>query len=224
MPDASAALDAELVALAHEGLLEITPAATIGEPLTQTSAEDGVVTIEFATAMGGYPDWRWTVSLAKIGDDPATVLEAELLPGEGALLAPDWLPWSERLEEYRAAQAAAASDDESDEDESDEDDADDDGDDDSDEDDADEDDDDADDDESDDDDDSDEDGEDFGDDVYDGLDPESAVAADDDSADDDSADDDSADEGSADEGSDEHAGDERSGDETADDEPGAGER
>jgi hypothetical protein len=40
------------------------------------------------------------------------VLETELMPGEGALLAPDWVPWSERLEEYRAAQAAAGEPDE----------------------------------------------------------------------------------------------------------------
>jgi len=29
------------------------------------------------------------------------VLETHLLPGEGALLAPDWVPWSDRLEEYQ---------------------------------------------------------------------------------------------------------------------------
>ena len=36
------------------------------------------------------------------------MLEAELMPGDGALLAPDWLPWAERLAEYQAAQAALA--------------------------------------------------------------------------------------------------------------------
>jgi hypothetical protein len=35
-------------------------------------------------------------------------MEAELMPGEGALLAPDWVPWAERLEDYRAAQALIA--------------------------------------------------------------------------------------------------------------------
>jgi hypothetical protein len=30
------------------------------------------------------------------------------MPGEGALLAPDWVPWVDRLEEYRVAQAALA--------------------------------------------------------------------------------------------------------------------
>ena len=36
------------------------------------------------------------------------MLEAELMPGDGALTAPDWLPWAERLAEYQAAQAALA--------------------------------------------------------------------------------------------------------------------
>ena len=36
------------------------------------------------------------------------MLETELMPGDGALLAPDWVPWADRLEEYKAAQAAIA--------------------------------------------------------------------------------------------------------------------
>jgi hypothetical protein len=48
------------------------------------------------------------VSVADLPGEAPSVLEVELMPGDGALLAPDWVPWSERLEEYRAAQAAAA--------------------------------------------------------------------------------------------------------------------
>ena len=58
--------------------------------------------------MGGYPGWHWTVSVAELPDEEPTVLEAELLPGDGALLAPDWVPWSERLEDYEDAQARCA--------------------------------------------------------------------------------------------------------------------
>ena len=53
--------------------------------------------------MAGYPGWHWTVSVAELPDAAPTVLEAELLPGDGSLLAPDWIPWSERLDDYRAA-------------------------------------------------------------------------------------------------------------------------
>ena len=35
------------------------------------------------------------------------MIEAELLPDAGALLSPDWVPWSERLADYKAAQEAA---------------------------------------------------------------------------------------------------------------------
>lgn len=100
--------DEELVRLAREALSEITPESTVGELLTRSDAEDGVITLTFSTTMQGYPGWHWTVSLAHLPGEEPTVLETELLPGEGALLAPDWVPWSERLEEYRAAQAAAA--------------------------------------------------------------------------------------------------------------------
>jgi len=109
----------ERARIAREALREITPDSTVGDLVTQTDEGDGVTTLEFAATMSGYPGWHWTVSVAEVEGEAPTVLEAELLPGDGALLAPDWVPWSERLEDYRAAQAAAAAeagDDESDDD------------------------------------------------------------------------------------------------------------
>ncbi|RKS93447.1 DUF3027 family protein [Microbacterium sp. AG790] len=94
--------------LALSALREITPASTIGDPAGYTLEADGVVSLRFATTMEGYPGWFWTVSLAVVDDAEPTVLEAELLPGEGALLAPEWVPWAVRLAEYQAAQAALA--------------------------------------------------------------------------------------------------------------------
>lgn len=145
--------------LAREALLEVTPESTVGAPVGTVDEGDGVVSVLFANRLPGYPGWRWTVSVAKIGDDEPTVLEVELMPGDGSLVAPEWVPWSERLAEYRAAQehegedgAEDASDDEDYDDESDEDD-DEDSDEDDDYDDSDDDEDDEDDDESDDDDD-----------------------------------------------------------------------
>jgi hypothetical protein len=90
--------------LARGALLEITPAATIGDYVGTTDEGDGVVSVLFASAQPGYPDWRWTVSIAHVEGSEPTVLEAELMPAEGALLAPDWVPWSDRLAEYKAAQ------------------------------------------------------------------------------------------------------------------------
>ncbi len=118
--------DDERARIARDALREITPDATVGELIGQQPEGDGVTTLAFAATMPGYPGWRWTVSVAELPGEGPSVLEAELLPGEGALLAPDWVPWSERLEEYRAAQAAADAeaaldDDESDDEESDDD-------------------------------------------------------------------------------------------------------
>lgn len=124
-PDADARL-LEAHDLALAALHEITPAATVGAPAGYTLEDDGVVSLRFATTMEGYPGWFWTVSLAVVEGAEPTVLEAELLPGEGALLAPEWVPWAVRLADYQAAQAALAADeaDASDEDGEDLDDAD----------------------------------------------------------------------------------------------------
>ena len=98
----------ERFVVARDALLEITAESTVGELISETVADDGVVTMLFAATMAGYPGWHWTVSVAELPGEEPTVLEAELLPGDGALLAPDWVPWSERLEDYKEAQAAAA--------------------------------------------------------------------------------------------------------------------
>lgn len=94
--------------LALAALREITPEATIGEPAGYTVEPDGVVSLRFENRLSGYPGWFWTVSVARVEDAEPTVLEVELLPGEAALLAPDWVPWAVRLAEYHAAQAALA--------------------------------------------------------------------------------------------------------------------
>jgi hypothetical protein len=100
--------------LALAALHEVTPADTVGAPAGHLVEQDGVVSLCFDTLLAGYPGWHWTVSLAAVDDAEPTVLEVELLPGDGALLAPEWVPWSVRLEEYKSAQAAAGADDDED--------------------------------------------------------------------------------------------------------------
>lgn len=98
--------------LGRASLLEITPAATIGEPAGSIDEGDGVITLYFDTTMAGYKGWRWTVSIARIEGGEPTVLETELTPGETALLSPAWVPWADRLAEYKAGQAEQATTDE----------------------------------------------------------------------------------------------------------------
>ncbi|KYJ97600.1 DUF3027 domain-containing protein [Microbacterium sp. CH1] len=123
-PDADARL-VEAHDLALSALREITPAATIGPAAGYIPEEDGSVSLRFENRLPGYPGWYWTVTVARVEDEEPTVLEVELLPGDGALLAPEWVPWAERLAEYRAHQAelaeaaAAGGDDEADTDDED---------------------------------------------------------------------------------------------------------
>lgn len=92
--------------LAREALLSITTADTIGEPAGSIDEVDGVTTVYFETTMRSYRGWRWTVSIAHVKGLEPSVLETELTPGDGALLSPDWVPWADRMADYRAAQAA----------------------------------------------------------------------------------------------------------------------
>lgn len=72
---------------------------TVGEHLGVTADDEHVVTHAFATSLPGYAGWYWAVVLARAPEetDP-TVDEVVLLPGSGALLAPPWVPWEDRLQ------------------------------------------------------------------------------------------------------------------------------
>lgn len=104
-PEPAAGLDPRVEA-ALTALAEITDAADVGALLEVEEGTPGVVDLRFACTMAGYPGWRWTVSTSALeGLDP-TVLEVELLPGDGSLLAPPWVPWTERLAEWRRTHAS----------------------------------------------------------------------------------------------------------------------
>ena len=91
--------------VAKAALLEITPEGTIGAPAGEITEGDGVVSVQFDSLLPGYPGWKWTVSIATLEGEAPSVLETEMIPAEGALLAPDWVPWSDRLADYKAAQS-----------------------------------------------------------------------------------------------------------------------
>ena len=121
-----AAGDAAIISAAQTALLEVTGPETVGPLKGLEESVDGVVDVRFTPTMDGYPGWNWVVSVSVLdGRDAPSVLELSLLPAEGALTAPEWVPWSERLADYRAAQeakgeSADGSDDDEDEDEDDE--------------------------------------------------------------------------------------------------------
>ena len=94
---------------ARAALVEITDAQTIGADAGYEVPEERVVTLLFESKLEGYVGWRWAASLTRVDDaSPVTVLEVELLPGPDSLIAPEWVPWSERMSQYREAQARQA--------------------------------------------------------------------------------------------------------------------
>ena len=66
---------------------------------------DGAYSFVFDAKLDGYQGWHWSVTLFDSGDEAPTISEVVLMPGETALLAPAWVPWSERLADWKALQA-----------------------------------------------------------------------------------------------------------------------
>ena len=100
-PTATATPDttcAEAVDLARAAALEDASPGTVGDHLGVEAEDDRVVTHYFASTDPAYRDWRWAVTIARASrSKEATVDEVVLLPGDGALLSPPWVPWQERL-------------------------------------------------------------------------------------------------------------------------------
>jgi hypothetical protein len=71
---------------------------SVGDYLGVQTDEQMVATHTFASTAAGYIGWNWAVTVAHVADsDHVTVDEVVLLPGAGSLLAPAWVPWSERM-------------------------------------------------------------------------------------------------------------------------------
>ena len=70
----------------------------VGKLISVESDEDHVATYLFEAFLPGYVGWRWAVTVAKIdAKSSPTICDVVLLPGADALLAPDWIPYSERI-------------------------------------------------------------------------------------------------------------------------------
>ncbi len=100
-PEAPVLLDevcAAAVEQARAAAVEVAGPA-VGAHLGVEAEDERVVTHSFSTAEPGYVGWRWAVTVVRAQDSAVvTVDEVVLLPGSGALLAPAWVPWSERVQ------------------------------------------------------------------------------------------------------------------------------
>jgi hypothetical protein len=83
---------------ARAALVEQADATAVGEHLGFVVEGDRVVTHLFACELNGYVGWRWSVTIARASRHKAiTVDEVVLIPGVDAILAPEWVPYKERI-------------------------------------------------------------------------------------------------------------------------------
>lgn len=83
---------------AREALVAVAERGSVGEHLGMEMVEERLATHYFASASRAYVGWRWAVSVARVPRSKVvTVCEVELVPGEGAVLSPEWVPYAERL-------------------------------------------------------------------------------------------------------------------------------
>lgn len=90
---------AESVDLARQAADETAGDFGVGEHIGVQVDGDRIVTHLFECSHPGYAGWQWAVTLVRASRaKAATVNEVVLLPGADALLAPRWVPWSDRIE------------------------------------------------------------------------------------------------------------------------------
>ncbi|CAN5618202.1 DUF3027 domain-containing protein [soil metagenome] len=93
----AAAVLTDAVDTAREAVKEFS-GDTVGEYLGMTYEDPTAATHRFLANLPGYQGWQWAVVMAAYpGAEHATISEVVLVPGPTALLAPQWVPWEERV-------------------------------------------------------------------------------------------------------------------------------
>lgn len=84
--------------VALRGVQEIAPAHAIGLVHHVRAEEERLSTHLFECTLPGYRGWFWFATLSRAPRSRvATICEVGLLPGDDALIAPDWVPWADRV-------------------------------------------------------------------------------------------------------------------------------
>jgi hypothetical protein len=88
----------QAVDIARQAAAELAGPAGVGEHAGVQADDERVVTHLFGCLDRAYSGWRWAVTVTRASRAKnVTVDEVVLLPGPDSLLAPDWVPWSERV-------------------------------------------------------------------------------------------------------------------------------
>lgn len=90
---------AQAVEEARAAAEETAGPGQVGDHIEARAEADRVVTHLFECRDPAYRGWRWAVTVARAPRSrTVTVNESMLLPGPDALLAPEWIPWRDRLQ------------------------------------------------------------------------------------------------------------------------------
>ena len=93
-------------ALAENAAKESAPANGVGKFLGTGSEDKDTTSYRFDSKLTGYVGWEWNVIVFQAKkSDPATVSEVVLLPGKESVVAPNWVPWSDRRAEIEKNKA-----------------------------------------------------------------------------------------------------------------------
>lgn len=82
----------------REAALSVGGEQFVGAHLSAEMEAEGLALHFVECTNPAYVGWVWAVTIARAPDaDSPTICDVVLLPGEGALLAPEWVPWSDRV-------------------------------------------------------------------------------------------------------------------------------
>ena len=85
--------------LARAAAIEDANNAAYVGAIFSVHTDDRIATYLFEASLPGYHGWRWAVTVAKLDDQsPSTICDVVLLPGSESLLAPDWIPYKDRIQ------------------------------------------------------------------------------------------------------------------------------
>ena len=90
---------------AEKAAKESAPVGGVGKFLGTVDEEANVVSYRFQANMKEYLGWEWNVVVFQAKKADPTISEVVLLPGKEAIVAPDWVPWSERRAELEKSEA-----------------------------------------------------------------------------------------------------------------------
>ena len=90
---------------AEKAAKEFAPTGGVGKFLGTVDEETNVVSYRFQANMKEYLGWEWNVVVFQAKKADPTISEVVLLPGKESIVAPDWVPWSERRAELDKSEA-----------------------------------------------------------------------------------------------------------------------